>query len=154
MSRVCYFILLIMLIFQDFTILCATSPVQAPTYAPAYTPTYSPAYTPTIAPAYTPTLAPTLPPMPMPKPSSPSPSHHNNADSPPTPPSSPPSAKSKGSSKGMNGGQKAGLALGVIAGAALVGFGGMVYAKRRKNIRRSRFIDSVQLTTPFRRVSP
>ncbi|XP_063942968.1 proline-rich receptor-like protein kinase PERK1 [Daucus carota subsp. sativus] len=167
MFRVCCFVLIITLIIQDSTILCATSPLHAPTYAPAYSPTnaptdapaYTPTNAPTDAPAYTPKLAPKLSPKPTP-PSLPSPSKSNSGDIPHSPPSlpsvSPPpqSAKSRGGSNGMKGGQKAGLAIGVIAGAALVGFGGMVYAKRRQNIRRSRFMDSVQLSTPFRREFP
>ncbi|KAL8090442.1 hypothetical protein AgCh_039778 [Apium graveolens] len=132
MSRVYYFLLLVTLIFQHFTILSAIPLPHAsgPSLnAPSPTPTY------------------------MPSSPSPTPSHDNKRDSPPSP--SPRSAKSKGSSKGMSGGQKAGLAFGVIAGAALLGFGGMVYAKRRKNIRRSRNIGSVQLGSAFvRRPSP
>ncbi|XP_057473575.1 vegetative cell wall protein gp1-like [Actinidia eriantha] len=49
------------------------------------------------------------------------------------------SAKEKESSGGMKGGEKAGIVFGVIAGACLVGFGGMVYKKRQDNIRRSQY---------------
>ncbi|KAF8397683.1 hypothetical protein HHK36_016604 [Tetracentron sinense] len=62
------------------------------------------------------------------------PPEFNHPPSDDTPPSTP-----SGSSGGLRGGQKAGIALGVIFGAGLVGFGGIVYKKRRANIRRSRY---------------
>lgn len=106
MSAVYYFLLMVTLIFQQFIILFATAPVPRPgPYGPSYVPSSSPTYIP-----------------------APSPSHHNNIDSPP----SPGSAKSKGSSKGMIGERNAGLTFGIIAGAALLVFAGMVYAKRQK----------------------
>lgn len=43
------------------------------------------------------------------------------------------------SSSGMTSGQKAGIAIGVIAGACIVGFGGILYKKRQQNIRRSEY---------------
>ncbi|KAF8396578.1 hypothetical protein HHK36_018202 [Tetracentron sinense] len=47
--------------------------------------------------------------------------------------------ESKGSSGGLKGGQKAGIVVGVIIGACLIGFGGLVYKKRRDNIRRTEY---------------
>ncbi|CAI9272968.1 unnamed protein product [Lactuca saligna] len=38
------------------------------------------------------------------------------------------------SSKGMSGGKKAGISIGVIAAVCVVGFGGMLYKKRKQNI--------------------
>lgn len=61
---------------------------------------------------------------------------------PPAPSIWPPPQPMKGepkSSGGLNGGQKAGIAIGVLAGTGLIVFGGLVYKKRRHNIRRSRF---------------
>ncbi|TXG49547.1 hypothetical protein EZV62_025422 [Acer yangbiense] len=72
---------------------------------------------------------PPLPPPPSPTSSSPPPEW---AAAPPPPP--PPTEKS-----GMNGGKKAGITMGIMAGAAVVGLGGMVYKKRRSNIRRAIF---------------
>ncbi|WOG88033.1 hypothetical protein DCAR_0207266 [Daucus carota subsp. sativus] len=139
LPRLFYFVLAATLIFQHLTLLCGGSPAPAPGpkihKAPAPTPTYIPS------------------PSPRPPQSWPSPSHHDKDDSPPSP--SPRAAKFRGSSKGMSGGQKVGLAFGVIVGAALLGFAGMVYAKRRSNIRRSRNAGSVQLGAAFvRRPSP
>ncbi|KAJ8766002.1 hypothetical protein K2173_020518 [Erythroxylum novogranatense] len=62
----------------------------------------------------------------------------------PLPPSSPPvvwappEGKSSSSSRTLNGGQKAGIVIGSMAGASLLLCGGMVYRKRRSNIRRER----------------
>ncbi|KAA8550403.1 hypothetical protein F0562_002087 [Nyssa sinensis] len=47
--------------------------------------------------------------------------------------------ESKESSDGLSGGQKVGIVLGVIAGACLVGFGGLLYKKRQQNIQRSQY---------------
>ncbi|KAK1551689.1 hypothetical protein Q3G72_002915 [Acer saccharum] len=81
----------------------------------------------------TPPLPPPPPPPPPPFLPSPSPSSSSLplewAAAPP-----PPTEKS-----GMNGGQKAGITMGIMAGAAVVGLGGMVYKKRRSNIRRAIF---------------
>ncbi|XP_038894921.1 lysine-rich arabinogalactan protein 19-like [Benincasa hispida] len=43
------------------------------------------------------------------------------------------------SKDGMSGAQKFGIAIAVIAAVVLVGFGGVVYKKRRDNIRRSHY---------------
>lgn len=48
-------------------------------------------------------------------------------------------AEAESSSGGLKGGQKAGIALGVIACVAVVGFGCLLYKKRRENIERSRY---------------
>ncbi|XP_048232202.1 protein TRACHEARY ELEMENT DIFFERENTIATION-RELATED 7A-like [Ricinus communis] len=62
---------------------------------------------------------------------------------PPPPPGSPPptdgASQGKGSSSRLSGGQKAGITIGTLAGAGLLVFGGMIYKKRRSNIRRARF---------------
>ncbi|GFZ14775.1 uncharacterized protein LOC130764062 [Actinidia eriantha] len=83
--------------------------------------------------AYSPAPAPHWPR----KPSTPAP----GADERPPPPLGP-----KGS-KGMSGGQKAGIAIGVLAAAGVVGLGGMVYKKRRANIRRARFGSAARRTS-------
>lgn len=44
-----------------------------------------------------------------------------------------------GKSEGTNSGRKAGIALAVIVCAVLVVIGGMVYKKRRDNIRRQQY---------------
>ncbi|XP_022753861.1 uncharacterized protein LOC111302189 [Durio zibethinus] len=40
---------------------------------------------------------------------------------------------------GVTGGKKAGIVVAVVVAACLVGFGGLVYKKRRDNIRRSQY---------------
>jgi len=57
----------------------------------------------------------------------------------PFPPSPQPIKEEPRSPGGLNGGQKAGIAIGVLAGTGLIVFGGLVYKKRRSNIRRARF---------------
>ncbi|KAK1552737.1 hypothetical protein Q3G72_022636 [Acer saccharum] len=76
-----------------------------------------------------------LPPQPSPPPLSPSPSPTSSSP-PPEWAAAPPPPTEK---IGMNGGQKAGITMGIMAGAAVVGLGGMVYKKRRSNIRRAIF---------------
>ncbi|XVE79749.1 hypothetical protein DITRI_Ditri14bG0081600 [Diplodiscus trichospermus] len=44
-----------------------------------------------------------------------------------------------GNKGGMSGGRKAGIVVAVVVAACLVGFGGLVYKKRRDNIRRSQY---------------
>ncbi|CAH1437947.1 unnamed protein product [Lactuca virosa] len=41
------------------------------------------------------------------------------------------------SSKGLTSGKKAGISIGVIAAVCVVGFGGMLYKKRKQNIHRA-----------------
>lgn len=47
--------------------------------------------------------------------------------------------EAEASKGGMNGGKKAGIAIGVIAALCFVGIGGIVYKKRRDNVRRSEY---------------
>ncbi|KAI8573672.1 hypothetical protein RHMOL_Rhmol01G0295300 [Rhododendron molle] len=48
--------------------------------------------------------------------------------------------KEKGEgSVGMKGGKKAGIVFGVVAAACVVGFGGVVYKKRQRNIKRAQY---------------
>ncbi|KAK2971653.1 hypothetical protein RJ640_010894 [Escallonia rubra] len=108
-------------------------PPPPPPLGPASPPSQPP---PPLGPASPPPpLGPSSPPPPPPPlvPASPPP--------PPLVPASPPPPpnNSKGSSKGMSGGQKAGIVFGVLAAAGVVGFGGMVYMKRRNNVQRSRY---------------
>lgn len=81
------------------------------------------------------------PPPNAPTPNSPTP--NNPVHTPPTPnnpvPNLPPPVNQVPGPSGLNGGQKAGVAIGVLAGSGLIVFGGLVYKKRRRNIRRSRY---------------
>ncbi|KAM4094238.1 hypothetical protein ACB094_06G180600 [Castanea mollissima] len=76
-----------------------------------------------------PSSSPVHAPVPNPTPSSPP-----TVVPPQSPPPPPPSPTTRGSSscRGLNGGQKAGIAIGVMSG-------GLVYKKRRSNIRRAKF---------------
>ncbi|KAL5733482.1 hypothetical protein ACOSQ2_033174 [Xanthoceras sorbifolium] len=81
---------------------------------------------------------PKLPPKSPPPPSfSPLPSA--NSYPPPEWAAAPPPPGEARKKSAMSGGQKAGIAVGVLAGAAVIGLGGMVYKKRRSNIRRAHF---------------
>ncbi|KAK9058589.1 hypothetical protein SSX86_023431 [Deinandra increscens subsp. villosa] len=48
-------------------------------------------------------------------------------------------------SGGMSGGKKVGIAFGLTAAACFVGFGGVLYRKRRENIRRARYSQAARL---------
>ncbi|KAG9141577.1 hypothetical protein Leryth_026538 [Lithospermum erythrorhizon] len=95
---------------------------------------------PKVAPPVEPPKAPSpsiLPPKvapPVEPPKAPSPSILPPKSSPPVEPRT-----ESGGSPGLNGGQKAGIVIGVFTAVGLGVFGGLVYKKRRSNIRRSRF---------------
>ncbi|KAL4621439.1 hypothetical protein ACB092_06G227500 [Castanea dentata] len=82
-----------------------------------------------------PSSSPVHAPVPNPTPSSPP------TVVPPQSPPPPPSPTTRGSSscRGLNGGQKAGIAIGVMSAAGALFLGGLVYKKRRSNIRRAKF---------------
>ncbi|XP_048326724.1 uncharacterized protein LOC125421560 [Ziziphus jujuba] len=98
-----------------------------------------PTFVDSVAPAHAPAPNNPPPPPPPPPPPSPPPPPANGAPRPqpgkhlPNPP--PPPLKGSG----LSGGQKAGIVIGVLLGTGLLVFGGLVYKKRRHNIRRSRF---------------
>ncbi|KAI4386051.1 hypothetical protein MLD38_004020 [Melastoma candidum] len=112
----------------------SSSPISSP---PTTSQSYSP---PSPPPAESPSPTPSLSPSPAPSPSkSPTPS--------PSPDSSDLShtgvlddnSADAGKSEGMSGGKKAGIAFAVILFAVAVVFGGIVYKKRRENIRRQQY---------------
>lgn len=83
-----------------------------------------------------PSSSPVHAPVPNPTPFSPP-----TVVTPQSPPPPPPSRTTRGSSssRGLNGGQKAGIAIGVMSAAGALFLGGLVYKKRRSNIRRAKF---------------
>ncbi|GMY08756.1 protein TRACHEARY ELEMENT DIFFERENTIATION-RELATED 7A-like [Fagus crenata] len=110
-------LLLLLLLFPDLNT-SQDPPVGSPGPGPGQSPHHEP-------PIETPTSPPTaLPPPPYDTP---------NLPPPPTP------ATTKGSSGRLSGGQKAGIVIGVSAGTGVLLLGGLVYKKRRDNIRRSWF---------------
>nr|XP_023887896.1 WPP domain-associated protein [Quercus suber] len=82
-------------------------------------------------------------PVPTPTPSSPPTIVPPQSPPPPTninvPPPTTQGSSSSSSSRGLNGGQKAGIAVGVMSAAEALFLGGLVYKKRRSNIRRAKF---------------
>ena len=116
LCKLCFISILLLLRFPDFnTCLNAASPPSLqPVYAPVPTPT--PSSLPTIVPLQ-----------------SPPPPTNINIPPPTT------QGSSSSSSRGLNGGQKAGIAIGVMSAAGALFLGGLVYKKRRSNIRRAKF---------------
>ena len=114
LCKLYFFSILLLLLFPDFKTCknAASPPSLQPVYAPVPTPT--PSSPPTIVP-----------------PQSPPPTNIN------VPP--PTTQGSSSSSRGLNGGQKAGIAIGVMSAAGALFLGGLVYKKRRSNIRRAKF---------------
>ncbi|XP_020539618.1 probable inactive serine/threonine-protein kinase slob2 [Jatropha curcas] len=95
-------------------------------------------------PAPEPTIKPTPGGQNPPKSPPPSPKLSPPPPSPPppgalVPPPSPSNAEPAQGKDGLSGGQKAGIVIGTLAGSGLLVFGGMIYKKRRSNIRRARF---------------
>ncbi|XP_065621291.1 proline-rich receptor-like protein kinase PERK1 [Quercus suber] len=80
-----------------------------------------------------PTPTPSSPPTIVPPQSPPPPTNIN------VPPPTTQGSSSSSSSRGLNGGQKAGIAVGVMSAAEALFLGGLVYKKRRSNIRRAKF---------------
>jgi hypothetical protein len=108
--RLCFISSLLLFLFPDLNTNSTASPVPAP------------------GPNVPSIVSPPVPPPP--------PANQGPAGAPPPPV---PVPEAKVSSGGLNGRQKAGIAIGVLAGAGALLLGGLVYKKRRSNIRRSRF---------------
>ncbi|KAL5724347.1 hypothetical protein ACHQM5_007619 [Ranunculus cassubicifolius] len=136
-------------------LVCESAPAPSPTPPEAPTPSPTPPEAPTPSP--TPPQAPAPSPTP-PRGPAPSPTPPQGPAPSPTPPKGPPSAPPSGEAprsptpplspgnnasgagtqkNGLSGGQKAGIAFAVIIGAGLTAGAGLVYKKRRNNIRRS-----------------
>ena len=113
LCKLCFISILLLLLFPDFKTCknAASPPSLQPVYAPVPTPT--PSSPPTIVPPQS------LPPT--------------NIDVPPL------TTQGSSSSRGLNGGQKSGIVIGVMSAAGALFLGGLVYKKRRSNIRRAKF---------------
>ncbi|KAK9128109.1 hypothetical protein Syun_016906 [Stephania yunnanensis] len=155
----------LILLFADLTLIAAvdppaTSPAAPPeaadnNTAPAPAPSSDvpspdqPSPPTPDSPSPSPSQVATSPPAPSPSSPSPSPSPTPSPSPSPTPSPADPSdishaddtagGEEESGSKGMSAGKKAGIVIGVIVGAGLVVVGGMVYMKRKENVRRSQY---------------
>ncbi|XP_062157345.1 classical arabinogalactan protein 5-like isoform X2 [Alnus glutinosa] len=131
--RLCFISSLLLFLFPDLNTNSTASPVPAP--GPNVPHIGSPTPLPTPA-SQASAPGPNVPSIVSPPVPPPPPANQGSAGAPPPPV---PVPEAKVSSGGLNGGQKAGIAIGVLAGAGALLLGGLVYMKRRSNIRRSQF---------------
>lgn len=129
----CYYTFLIasmMLLYMDKMTTTGGAPVSS--VGPAKQP---------AGPNIQPSLGPASPKPPASEPSKapPGPAVPPTVPKPNNPQAGPKSKSGSSGGGGLNGGQKAGIVIGVLIGAGLLGFGGMVYKKRRYNLARGRF---------------